>query len=90
MARPLETPAGSESMARMRKESSWNLGDPGQSSLKSESTPTEWTIHREADAAVGVGPIRSTRSAGKPRTWGRDGAGWNACSEKHPLHAEVG
>lgn len=31
MARPLETPAGSESMVRMGKESSRNLGDPGQS-----------------------------------------------------------
>lgn len=35
---------------------------------------TERTIHRDADAAVEVGPTGSTRSAGKPRTWGSGGA----------------
>lgn len=34
MARPPETPAGSESMARMEKEASRNRGDPAWSSPK--------------------------------------------------------
>ncbi|MEM3486236.1 MAG: hypothetical protein QXI12_11520 [Candidatus Methanomethyliaceae archaeon] len=37
-------------------------------------TPTERTIHREADAGVEVGPAGSTPSAGKPYTWGSGGA----------------
>lgn len=51
------------------KEASRNLGDPPWSSYK-WSTPTERTIHRKADAAVEVGPADSTRSVGKPYTWG--------------------
>jgi hypothetical protein len=35
------------------------------------SMPTEWTIHRGADAAVEVGLAHGTQSAGKPRTRGR-------------------
>jgi len=36
--------------------------------------PTERTIHKKADAAMEVGSAGSTRSAGKPRTWGSGGA----------------
>ena len=41
--------------------------------------PTEWTILTEANAAWGVGLARSTRSAGKPRTWGRREAEQQPC-----------
>lgn len=90
MARPLETPAGSESMARMGKESSRNLGDPGQSLPQGEvrrlNGPSigKRTLPWESDPSVLLG-ARESRVH-----WGRDGAERNACSEKHPLHAEVG
>jgi len=50
---------------------------------------TERTILREAKATVEVGLAGSTRSAGKPRTWGSGGAGWEADLGKHCLHTEV-
>jgi len=53
----------------MEKEALRNLGDPSWSWRK-PSMQTERTIHRDADAAVEVGPAGSTRSVGKPRTWG--------------------
>lgn len=34
------------------------------------SMQTERTIHRDADAAMEVGPADSTPSLGKPDTWG--------------------
>jgi len=37
---------------------------------------TEWTNLREIEATVEVGLAGSTRSAGKPCTWGSSGAGW--------------
>src|SRR5262249_51897588 len=54
------------------------------------SRPTEWTIHRKADAVVEVGSAGSTRRAGKPRTRGSGGAGRGAGPGTHPLRAEVG
>jgi len=54
------------------------------------SMPTERTIHRKADAAVEVGSLGSTPRAGKPRTWGSEGAGQDSSVGRHLLHAEAG
>lgn len=72
-----ETPAGSEGTAWAETEASWNLGDPPPSWLSNYwlSMPTERTTLRETEATVEVGPADSTRSAGKPHTWGSGGAG---------------
>ena len=66
-----------------------NLGDPSRS-WRVPSMPTERTIHRKADAAVEVGSLGSTPSAGKPRAWGSKGAGQESFVRKHLLHTEVG
>ena len=68
--------------------------EPGRSTTvwirERSSRPTERTIHRKADAVVEVGSADSTRSAGKPCTRGRGGAGREAASGTHPLRSEVG
>jgi hypothetical protein len=51
---------------------------------------TERTIHREADAPGEVGSLDSTPRAGKPRTWGSEGAGQDSFVKTHLLHTEVG
>lgn len=68
-ARPPETPARSERMARMDMEASgtWEIHRGLRSS---RSMPSNRHIRRQANAAVEVGLADSTRSAGKPRTWG--------------------
>src|ERR1019366_10280018 len=73
----LETPAGSESTACTETEASWHLGDPPPSWFGSNglSMSTEWPNLRETEATVEVGLAGSTRSAGKPRTWGSSEAG---------------
>jgi hypothetical protein len=66
-----------------------NLGDPSRS-WRVPSLPTERTIHRNADAAVEVGSLGSTPSAGKPRAWGSKGAGHASFVRKHLLPTAVG
>ena len=75
MARLPETSAGSESTAWMEKEASRNLGDPSRSSGDDPEYAGLRHIQRKADAAMEVGFADSTRSAGKPRTWGSGGQG---------------
>jgi len=74
----LETPAGSKSTAWAEMEASWHLGDPPPSrpGNSGPSMSTERTNLRETEATVEVGLAGSTRSAGKPHTWGSSGAGW--------------
>src|SRR5207244_2350263 len=52
---------------------------------------TEWTNLRETEATVEVGLADSTRSAGKPRTWGSSGGRLSSWSrETFPAQSEVG
>ncbi len=90
MARSLETPAGSESMARMGKESSRNLGDPlqslPQSKVRRPNGPSigERKPQWESDPSIILGARESCVHG--------EGMGqkWNVCSRKHLLHTEVG
>src|SRR5258708_29425908 len=88
----LETPAGSKSTAWTEMEASWHLGDPplSWSGGSGPSMSTEWTNLRETEATVEVGLADSTRSVGKPRTWGSSRAGCVAGLGKHSLHSEGG
>jgi len=84
------SPAGSKGTARMAREAS---EEPGRSIVvltQKSSMLTERTIHRKADAPVEVGSLDSTPRAGKPRTWGSEGAGQDSFVRTHRLHAEVG
>lgn len=51
-----------------------NLGDPLWSWAKARVCKLKGTNHRNAEAVMEVGPAGSTRSLGKPSTWGSGGA----------------
>jgi hypothetical protein len=51
------------------REEARNLGDPLRS-CGNASMQTERTIHRNAEALMGVGLAGSTLSVGKPHAWG--------------------
>jgi hypothetical protein len=64
---------------------------PSRSGNSRPSMSTEWTNLRETEATVEVGLASSTRSAGKPRTGGKQRgrlSGWSR--ETFPARSEVG
>jgi hypothetical protein len=93
MARWSETAAGSESTARPEMEASRNLRDPAGLD-RAVTAPTEYVermdILRTTNATLEVGPADSTRSAGKPRTWGCGGADRDWLRATSPAHTEAG
>ena len=64
---------GSLAVACFEMVSGVNPGDPRDSSV-GEYWRTSLEKRGRREGRVGVGPIRSTRSAGKPRTGGRGGS----------------
>ncbi len=61
--------AGSESMARWKRkhQGTW---ETHHGLRRKRSTQAERTIHKQAEAVVGVGLAGSTQNMGKPRTRG--------------------
>jgi len=87
LARASETRAGSESMAQRKRRytGTWEIPNGLYGNVEYGSRKD----HPKAKDAIGeVGLAGSTRSAGKPRTWGSGGAEGN-CLGTHWPYAEM-
>ena len=86
MVRSLETQAGLRSTACLETDVSGTREIRWLSAL-GLSMPFQWrVVQREANGPTEVGPVGSTLSAGKPRTWGSGGTGYDLVRDTSSAH----